>query len=291
MHPKNSHNSSYNFEELTNSNPKLSDYLITNSFGNSSIDFSNSEAVIELNKAILKHQYQIESWNVPKGYLCPPIPGRADYIHHISDLLSNDIDNPNIKGLDIGVGANCIYPILGTRIHGWTMVGSDISLQAISYAQKIITSNSNLINNIEVRHQKDNANILKDIILPDEYFHFTMCNPPFHSSAEEAKKGTQRKLKNLSKSDKTIIPLELNFGGHANELWCNGGESLFIKRMIKQSIGFKKQVGWFTSLVSKKENLPKIYKQLNKLNTIHKTIEMSQGNKKSRFIAWKFTKE
>ena len=80
----------------------------------------------------------------------------------------------------------------------------------------------------------------------------------------------------------------LNFGGESNELWCNGGEALFLKRMIKESADFKTQVGWFTSLISKKESLSKIYKQLDKLKAIYKVIPMSQGNKKSRFIAWKF---
>ena len=58
--------------------------------------------------------------------------------------------------------------------------------------------------------------------------------------------------------------------------------------MIKQSIVYKKQVGWFTTLVSKKENLSKIYKQLDKLKVTRKTINMTQGSKKSRFVAWKF---
>ncbi len=293
LHPKNKHNSSYSFEKLKNNHQELSDYLIVNPHNNNiTIDFSNSQAVLELNKAILNYYYEIENWDIPKGSLCPPIPGRADYIHHITDLLAEDIKKSSlIKGLDIGVGANCIYPILGAKINGWKMVGSDINLDSVSYARKNIASNSNLKDYIEIRHQENNANIFRGIIQSEDYFHFTMCNPPFHSSPEEAKKGTQRKLNNLSRSDKTIIPLELNFGGQANELWCNGGEALFIKRMIKQSTDFKNQVGWFTSLVSKKENLPKIYKQLNKLNTIYKTIEMSQGNKKSRFVAWKFPKE
>ena len=118
-----------------------------------------------------------------------------------------------------------------------------------------------------------------------------MCNPPFHSSKEDASKGTLKKLRNLEKDAQpyqTKKDIILNFGGQANELWCNGGEALFIKRMIKQSIAYKTQVGWFTTLVSKKENLSKIYKQLDKLKVTRKTINMTQGSKKSRFVAWKF---
>ena len=143
---------------------------------------------------------------------------------------------------------------------------------------------------IEIRHQKNNANLFEGIIQKDEYFDFTICNPPFHASEEEAGKGTLRKLRNLRKEDgfQTKEEIILNFGGQANELWCNGGEALFIKRMIKQSAVFKSQVGFFSTLVSKKENLNKIYKQLDKLKASHKTVLMNHGNKKSRFVYWSF---
>ncbi|WP_103068126.1 23S rRNA (adenine(1618)-N(6))-methyltransferase RlmF [Aquimarina sediminis] len=284
MHPKNIHNKPYNFEALCTTHPELTKHVFVNSYGTKSINFADNTAIVQLNKAILKHHYHIVDWNIPENYLCPPIPGRADYIHHIADLLNNDNLQTNIIGLDIGVGANCIYPILGAQIYDWQMVGTDINATSVASAKTNVKASPTLQNKIEIRHQKDNAQIFDGIIAPTEYYHFTMCNPPFHSSKEMATKGTLRKLRNLEVSKS----LELNFGGQANELWCNGGEALFIKRMIKQSIAFKTQVGWFTSLVSKKENLPKIYKQLNKLKATHKTIEMTQGNKKSRFIAWKF---
>ena len=167
------------------------------------------------------------------------------------------------------------------------MVGSDINITAVSCAQSNIDATPNLKKNIEIRHQKNNANIFVDIIKNDEYYDFTMCNPPFHASKEDATKGTLRKLKKLAITSNKNTPT-LNFGGQSNELWCNGGEALFIKRMIKQSVLYKDQVGWFTCLVSKKENLAKIYKQLNKLKVTYKTIEMTQGTKKSRCIAWTF---
>lgn len=284
MHPKNQHNTDYNFDVLINSHNSLAKFVFINEHGTKTIDFSKNEAVFHLNKAILKANYNITDWRIPKGYLCPPIPGRADYIHHISDLLDEKSSNKTIRGLDVGVGANCIYSILGSQIYNWKMVGCDINLDAINSAQHNVNLTNTLKNNVEIRHQKDNANIFKGIINEDEYFDFTVCNPPFHTSEASATKGTMRKLNNLRKDGAT----GLNFGGQANELWCNGGEALFIKRMIKQSIAFKKQVGLFTTLVSKKENLLKIYKQLNKLKATYQTIDMEQGNKQSRFIAWNF---
>ena len=284
MHSKNKHNNTYQFDKLIENHNSLSKYVFVNDYNTQTIDFSNQKAVLELNKAILKHHYNLTDWSIPEGYLCPPIPGRADYIHYISDLLLEDNISTNIKGLDIGVGANCIYPILSNRIYNWKMVGADINKNAVISAQKNIEATSGLADHIEIRHQKDNANIFKGIFKKNEHYQFTMCNPPFHSSEKEAQKGTLRKLKNIGQDTK----LTLNFGGQSNELWCNGGEALFIKRMIKQSVEFKHQVGWFTCLVSKKDNLPKLYKQLNKLKATYKTIEMTQGQKQSRFIAWKF---
>ncbi|MEL6810513.1 MAG: 23S rRNA (adenine(1618)-N(6))-methyltransferase RlmF [Bacteroidota bacterium] len=284
MHPKNVHTKPYEFPSLVRAHPELSTYTFINDFGNETIDFSSSKAVFHLNKALLKSYYGIQEWVLPKGYLCPPIPGRADYIHHLADLLSEENSKEEINGLDIGVGANCIYPILGVQIYDWHMVGADINPKAVAAARENVLFTEALQKKVEIRHQMDNALMFRGIIRDGEYFHFTMCNPPFHASEEAAVKGTLRKLKNLKASS----DYNLNFGGQARELWCNGGEALFIKRMIKQSVMFKDQVGWFTTLVSKKENLQKIYKQLDKLKAMHRTIEMEQGHKKSRIVVWRF---
>ncbi len=258
--------------------------MLVNLHGNKSIDFSDSDAVLHFNKALLKHHYQLKDWGIPENYLCPPVPGRADYIHALADLLEGDPIKTPVKGLDIGVGANCIYPILGAKIYNWKMVGADIDPGAVAAAKTNVNATPGLEEFIEIRQQKDNASIFKGIVKTGEFYQFSMCNPPFHSSKEEATRGTLLKLRNLGQGSS----FTLNFGGQANELFCNGGEALFIKRMIKESILFRSQIRWFTSLVSKKENLPKIYKQLNRLKAIHRTFEMEQGNKQSRFIAWKF---
>jgi 23S rRNA (adenine1618-N6)-methyltransferase len=49
---------------------------------------------------------------------------------------------------------------------------------------------------------------------------------------------------------------------------------------------------WFTTLVSKKDNLKSIYKTLNKVSAVAvKTFEMAQGQKNSRIVAWTFLSE
>ena len=62
--------------------------------------------------------------------------------------------------------------------------------------------------------------------------------------------------------------------------------------MIDESVAIKNQCLWFTSLVSKSTNLPAIYSALKKAEVISvKTINMSQGNKISRLVAWTFLSE
>jgi len=309
LHPRNPHNERYDFPALIASYPSLRKHVSENQYGDDSINFSDAEAVLELNKALLAHFYHIKNYNIPKGHLCPPIPGRADYIHYLADLLAqsnNDkIPTANVIGLDIGVGANCIYPIIGNSIYDWSFVGADIDGTSIDSAKSIILDNYVLQNNIELRQQFNSDNIFVDIIREQDRFDFTLCNPPFHSSLKEATAGSERKVKNLSINSKrkgntkdkyknssnksSNMPSSLNFGGSENELWCPGGESSFIKKMITQSVPFHKNCFWFTTLVSKKENLPGIYKALKIVKpTQVKTIEMKTGQKMTRFVAWTF---
>jgi 23S rRNA (adenine1618-N6)-methyltransferase len=75
-------------------------------------------------------------------------------------------------------------------------------------------------------------------------------------------------------------------------LWCDGGEIGFVTQMIFESAKYPMQVLWFTTLVSKKENLNNIYKTLNKVSAVTiKTIDMAQGQKTSRIVAWTFLSE
>jgi len=285
LHPRNRHRGLYDFKQLVKSCPDLAKFVTINQYGNESIDFANPLAVKSLNKAILKLFYNI-IWEIPEKFLCPPIPGRADYIHHIADLLSSVNGGiiplgKNVRVLDIGVGANCIYPLIGHREYGWSFVATDIDPQAISIAEGIVKLNG-LTDVIEIYLQKTPSKIFEGVIKKGEAFDISMCNPPFHSSPNEAKKGTQRKWNNLG-----IKTSALNFGGQSNELWCSGGEVAFIRRMIEESVNIKCK--WFTTLVSKATSLPGIYKALKTVNAVDvRTINMGQGQKKSRIIAWTF---
>jgi 23S rRNA (adenine1618-N6)-methyltransferase len=292
LHPRNQHRSRYDFTLLIEKCAELKPFVSINEHQIETIDFSNPEAVKTLNNALLITYYDIKNWAIPTDYLCPPIPGRADYIHYIADLLatSNNGVVPKgaaIQGLDIGIGANCIYPIIGNVTYGWSFVGTDIDEKAIENCEKIIEANPKLIDTISLQQQTESRFIFKNIITAEDKFAFTICNPPFHTSQEEATKSSLRKINNLEKT-KTSNPV-LNFGGHNAELWCEGGELGFITQMIYESAKYPLKCFWFTTLVSKQSNLSSIYKTLNKVNVVEiRTIDMAQGQKISRIIAWTF---
>lgn len=285
LHPNNPHKGKYDLKLLVKNLPQLKRYLRKNPRGEDTIDFSDNEAVVLLNKALLKTYYNINNWDIPKGFLCPPIPGRADYIHYIAELLEGKMEN--VRVLDIGTGANCIYPIIGSQSYNWDFVASDIDPKSIENSRRIVESNKNLRNKVTLKLQRDRNKIFEGIIEETDRFDLTMCNPPFHASLEDAMRANKRKVKNLSK-DNRGVKKGLNFGGQKAELWCPGGERLFLKKMVKESVKFSSQVTWFTSLVSNKDNVKPTVKLLDKLGANHRILEMSQGQKISRVLAWTF---
>ena len=288
LHPKNKNREQYKIEELLLVIPELKDHIKKNKLGEDSIHFSDPVAIKLLNKALLSHYYGIQKWEFPDTNLCPPIPGRADYIHYMSDLLNN---NDNITCLDIGVGASCIYPILGVSEYNWNFIASEVNTEAITIAKKIIKDNPSLKGKVKFRVQKDENNIFKGIIKPKDKIDLSICNPPFHSSKKEALKGSMRKIRNLSGERSKKI--QLNFSGVANELVYKGGEYQFIKNMIEESVLYSNNCLWFTTLVSKEKNLKSIYKLLEDVKAEEvKTLNIGTSNKKSRIVVWTFqTKE
>ena len=292
LHIRNKNRERYDLEALKVAVPELADHITINKYDAESVDFANPVAVKLLNKALLNHYYGIKNWDFPAENLVPPIPGRADYLHYLADLLgqSNFGDLPEgdtIKVLDIGVGASCIYPIIGVTEYGWNFIGSDIDAQSIESSTNIINSNPSLEGKVECRLQEDPKAFFTGILSKDEKIDFSMCNPPFHSSTEEAQKVSHRKVKNLS--GKKSAKVELNFAGISNELICEGGEAKFIHNMITESQDFAKNCFWFTTLVSKQSTLKGIYKSLNEMEVAQvKTIPIGTGNKSSRIIAWSF---
>lgn len=284
MHPRNRHTGRYDFDLLVKSSPELESVAYLNPSGEPTIDFTDPESVLVLNRALLRTYYGVSAWELPAGYLCPPIPGRADYIHHAADLLALRRGD-SVRILDVGVGANCVYPIIGRAEYGWRFTGCDTDPVALASATRIVESNPTLTDGVELRLQTSSSSILEGVINSGESYDLVMCNPPFHASLKDAQDAANAKWQKLGRQP----GVERNFGGAESELWTSGGEEAFVRRMIEESGDFRTQVSWFTVLVSKVSTLPVIEKALNKVGALKRQrIDMTQGQKKSRIAAWSF---
>ncbi len=295
LHPRNLHRLGYDFITLAFDSPALKEFVKPNKYNNWSVDFSDNQAVRAFSKALLSQYYGITHWEFPDTYLCPPIPGRADYLHYLADLLQRENSGvlpvgKRIRTLDIGTGASCIYPLLGHAIYQWHFVASDIDPIAIESALTNIANSDRHATAVECRLQNNPEQIFSGIIQAGELFDLVICNPPFHDSMEKARRSSIRKWKILG-AEKAESSAQ-NFAGQEAELMCMGGEVAFISRMIADSMKFPTSCYWFSSLVSHKTSLPVIYRALELSPAIRiETIEMSQGNKVSRFVAWSFLTE
>jgi len=295
LHPRNPHRFGYDFKELIKSHAALSAFVFTNKFGIESVDFTKPEAVKELNTALLKHHYGITYWDIPEGYLVPPIPGRADYIHHAADIMASANKGViptghTIRVMDLGVGASCVYAIIGQKEYEWTFTGVDIDSEALRSSQKIIDSNESLQGSVELRLQKNPANLLFGSVEPSDEFDLVICNPPFHNSLDDVKEAATRKWKNLGvKGGEEPV---LNFGGQKAELIFPGGEDAFVSRLVSQSVQLPTHCYWYTSLISKESTLKHVLSALKKVQPVAlHTVNMSQGQKNSRLVAWTFLSE
>jgi 23S rRNA (adenine1618-N6)-methyltransferase len=115
LHPRNAHRNRYDFASLVKTLPGLREFVSQNEHDDLSIDFTDPDAVRTLNQALLKQHYGVNSWDIPEGFLCPPIPGRADYIHYIADVLAEGNNGVvptgnSVKVLDVGVGLIVFIP-------------------------------------------------------------------------------------------------------------------------------------------------------------------------------------
>lgn len=277
----------YDLPALRALEPGLAAYLYTTPRGEQSVRFDEPDAVRLLNQALLRHQFGLRWYQLPAHVLCPAVPGRFDYLLYLQDFLQlQHGKKPKAKQfrlLDIGCGANLIYSVLAAQAMRWQVVASDISQESLLHAAQIIEQNA-LQPRIELRHQPNSEQIFSGIVQPNEQFDLTVCNPPFHHSADEAALGTQRKQRNLGHTAKTTV---LNFAGQAHELWCEGGEAAFVARMIRQSKALASQVAWFSCLISKDKNLTALQTLLADLQCpSQQVIEMRQGNKVTRVLVW-----
>lgn len=291
-HPRNRHQGRYNLPALVGASPELRAYIVQRR-GDSTIDFADQRAVLALNRALLAQWYGVRGWDLPAAALCPGVPGRADLVHHLADLLAADRDGvvprgTSVRVLDIGVGASAIYPLIGHAEYGWHFVGVDVSPAALDSARRILAANPAMATAIELRRQHDPQRIFEGVIAPDERFDLSLCNPPFHVSAKAVRQASIDKWRKLGKAAPGGARGS-NFGGMASELHCTGGELGFIRRMIDESARRPHGVRWYSSLVSQAAHLAPLRAALQAVGAAEiRQIDMGQGQKQSRVLAWTY---
>ncbi len=286
LHPRNRHRYGYDFEHLIQKYPTLKNYVAKNKYGKMSLNFFNPDAVKALNKILLLEYYNLTYWNIPDGYLCPAIPGRAEYIHRVAELIDPNKSTAVIC-LDIGTGANLVYPIIATHEYSWRFIATDIDQTALQHAKQIIEKNERLQGKISLRHQTEPQYIFANVIMPSDKIDLVICNPPFYESATQANQATRRKVNNLT-GKRHMHPVK-NFQGKTNELFCEGGEKQFVNRIVSESRMYQGQIQWFSTLISKTSILNSVKSHLAKqFPQDVKIIDISLGNKKSRVLAWKY---
>jgi len=330
-HPRNAFQGTYDMDRLVAAYPTLGPHVVLGPTGRPTVKFADPAAVRALNTALLVADYGVNpdyADLVPPHALVPPVPGRADYVHHMADALQKSLAGGDddddalvpkgsvITGMDIGTGASCIYPTIATSVYGWKMIASDINHASVTSAREIVKANGHS-DLIDVRHQEvSDKSIFDGILRSGESIDFTMCNPPFYPSREAFQAESARKVRGLSKGK--VTPQEVdptkscqlegerassnNFGGTDSELWCEGGEVAFVKRIISESKQYWNRCLWFTSLVSRHKNLKKIEnglfsmgKQSNKGNNkqvqVVQRVAMGAGVKSSTILMWSFLDE
>ena len=273
----------FNSDEFLNPNFKLlseefSDFkkfVFINKYGGYSINWKNPNALRELVKTLLNKYLNIIYYEIPENYLIPTLTSRYNYLNYINKVFKKKkIDKGENKILvDIGTGANIIYPLLGYKIFNWKFIGSEINDEAINIGRKILKEN-NLENDILIIKQNNNKKIFENIINFKNKYFCSICNPPFFDINHEEKK------------DNLFTDNEYNY----NEVYCEGGEIFFIKEMIKESYLFRNNIFLFSTLIGRKNNMKKIYSVIQKLKDIKflekKTIQ--QGNNSRYIIIWSF---
>ena len=256
-----------NFAKLAASRPALRAHLVGGG-RRPTLNWKAPGASIELTKALLEEDFGLR-WSMPEDRLCPTIPQKLNYLHWIEDLLAlggtqqsafeRGVDTESrdwVRGVDIGTGASCIYPLLGAAMHpNWTFDALELDPRSLACARDNVHANADLLlsstngppgDGIEhsaagtrvVAHQaaagydgRDEGGVLVGPWmdgLPAREWDFCMCNPPFFSSMDEA----------ASKPSTACRGQEV-------EMVCPGGEVAFVGRIIYDSLQLRERFRWY----------------------------------------------
>ncbi|XP_050295563.1 U6 small nuclear RNA (adenine-(43)-N(6))-methyltransferase [Anthonomus grandis grandis] len=279
MHPRNIYKTPPDFKQLAIQFPDFQKYVKLDISGKPVFDFKDPNALRALSRTLLKKDFNLDV-EMPSNKLVPTIPLRLNYILWIEDLLGFIQKEGIVKGIDIGTGASCIYPLMAAKKNNWKMLATETDDESVVCARKNIEMN-NLQELITVKKVSCDY-IFKEALNVDEEFDFCMCNPPFFSSTQE--------LHPFFKSRKQNRPHPKNaFVASVNEVVSKGGEVEFVQKIIKESREIGKKIKIYTSMVGQKSSLPILKKSLREAEVnSFKEVEFCQGNTTRWGLAWTF---
>lgn len=221
--------------------------------------------------------------DIPLERLIPTVPLRLNYIHWVEDLIGHQDADKRVlrRGIDIGTGASCIYPLLGSTLNGWYFLATEVDDMCFNYAKKNVEQNnlSDLIKVVKVPQKTLLMDALKEE--SEIIYDFCMCNPPFFANQLEAK-GVN------SRNPRRPPPSSVNTGG-ITEIMAEGGELEFVKRIIHDSLQLKKRLRWYSCMLGKKCSLAPLKEEL-KIQGVPKVThtEFCQGRTMRWALAWSF---
>ncbi|XP_010251658.1 PREDICTED: methyltransferase-like protein 16 homolog isoform X2 [Nelumbo nucifera] len=328
IHPRNRYSENPpDFRLLASLYPSFESFVFYSHDGRPRIDWTDFNATRELTRVLLDHDHGVKWW-IPDGQLCPTVPNRSNYIHWIEDLLSSEIiaktntSQDKVRGFDIGTGANCIYPLLGASLLGWSFVGTDVTDVALEWARQNVRNNPHISELIEIRKSGDAGQSL----LTEE-----TCSGQMVSGEPDPGLGDILSEKSESLTSNPVVsdimkeyhgpPVlfgvvkdgesfdfcmcnppffesmeeaglnpKTSCGGTAQEMVCPGGERAFISQIIEDSVILKQSFRWYTSMIGRKSNLKVLVSKLREVGvTIVKTTEFVQGKTCRWGLAWSFT--
>ncbi|XP_012871770.1 PREDICTED: methyltransferase-like protein 16 [Dipodomys ordii] len=243
------------FAYLASKYPDFKQHVQMNLNGRVSLNFKDPEAVRALTCTLLKEDFGL-SIDIPLERLIPTVPLRLNYIHWVEDLIGHQESDKSTlrRGIDIGTGASCIYPLLGATLNGWYFLATEVDDMCFNYAKKNVEQNnlSDLIKVVKVPQKTLLMDALKEE--SEIIYDFCMCNPPFFANQLEAK-GVN------SRNPRRPPPSSVNTGG-ITEIMAEGGELEFVKRIIHDSLQLKKRLRWYSCMLGKKCSLAPLKKEL-----------------------------
>ncbi|XP_058831124.1 U6 small nuclear RNA (adenine-(43)-N(6))-methyltransferase [Topomyia yanbarensis] len=287
MHPRNIYRQPPDFQDLVRQYPELNEVVTVDLNGRLKLDYKNKTALQLLSRCLLKRDFGIDI-EIPPDKLIPTLPLRLNYVLWLEDFETAfrlKLDKKELRGLDIGCGASCIYPLLcvSRSKHCWKMVGLEQAVDSVRYARANVERNG-LTGCIEIVQQNRNeSTVLRDFFesRSNDKFDFCMCNPPFYDDDGMERQNRTGRRKEASNAS----------SGSREELHVEGGEVGFVKKIIEESLELKEHVNIYTSMIGHKRNFEEILRILKgHCITNVTTTRFCQGNTTRWGVAWSFSK-